>query len=146
MRMRFIQYFSLTCISYIGLLWYSDYKKSACSAGDPGLDPWEDHLEKVMATHSSILAWEIPWTEQPGRLQSIWLQIVGHNWATNTHTHTHITHNMQRSYCSSLSWLLSNSLSYLNIELNDNHTYASVLSSQSSSHVSSHLSHNRSIC
>ena len=32
---------------------------------------WEDPLEKVMATHSSILAWEVPWTEEPGRLQSI---------------------------------------------------------------------------
>ena len=32
---------------------------------------WEDLLEEEMATHSSILAWEIPWTEEPGRLQSI---------------------------------------------------------------------------
>ena len=32
---------------------------------------WEDPLEKEMATHSSILAWEIPWAEEPGRLQSI---------------------------------------------------------------------------
>ena len=36
----------------------------------------EDLLEKKMATHSSILAWKIPWTEEPGRLQSIWLQRV----------------------------------------------------------------------
>ena len=35
---------------------------------------WEDPLEKEMATHTSILAWEIPWTEEPGRLQSIVLQ------------------------------------------------------------------------
>ena len=35
---------------------------------------WEDPLEKEMATHSSILAWEIPWTEEPGRLQSMGLQ------------------------------------------------------------------------
>ena len=41
-----------------------------------------------MATHSSILAWEIPWTEGPGGLQSKGLQRVGHNW-THTHTHTH---------------------------------------------------------
>ena len=39
----------------------------------------EDHLEKEMATHSSILAWRIPWTEEPGGLQSIGLQRVGHN-------------------------------------------------------------------
>ena len=43
---------------------------------------WEDTLEKEMATHSSILAWEIPWTEEPGRLQSMELQRVGHDFAT----------------------------------------------------------------
>ena len=40
---------------------------------------WEDPLEEGMATHSSILAWRVPWTEEPGRLQSIRLQIVGHD-------------------------------------------------------------------
>ena len=40
---------------------------------------WEELLEKEMATHSSILAWKIPWTEEPGRLQSIGSQRVGHN-------------------------------------------------------------------
>ena len=39
----------------------------------------EDPLEKRMATHSSILAWRIPWTEEPGGLQSIGLQRVRHN-------------------------------------------------------------------
>ena len=39
---------------------------------------WED-LEKEMATHSSILAWKIPWTEEPGRLQPMGLQRVGHD-------------------------------------------------------------------
>ena len=39
----------------------------------------EDPLEKEMATHSSILAWKIPWTEKPGRLQSMGLQRVRHN-------------------------------------------------------------------
>ena len=39
----------------------------------------EDALEEEMATHSSILAWEIPWTEEPGGLQSTGLQRVGHN-------------------------------------------------------------------
>ena len=49
-----------------------------------------------MATHSSILAWAIPWTEEPGRLQSTGLQRVRHDFATehtcaraHTHTHTH---------------------------------------------------------
>ena len=39
----------------------------------------EDALEEGMATHSSILAWRIPWTEEPGRLQSIGSQTVGHD-------------------------------------------------------------------
>ena len=43
----------------------------------------EDPLEKEMATHSSTLAWEIPWTEEPGRLQSMGSQRVGHNRATS---------------------------------------------------------------
>ena len=47
----------------------SDGKESACSAGDPGWIPGgEDPLEKEMATHSSILAWRIPWTEKPSGL------------------------------------------------------------------------------
>ena len=40
---------------------------------------WEDPLEKEMVTHLSILAWEVPLTEEPGRLQSMWLQRVGHD-------------------------------------------------------------------
>ena len=55
-------------------------KESACSEGDPGSIPGlEDPLEKQMATHSSILAWKISWTEEPGGLQSMGLQRVGHN-------------------------------------------------------------------
>ena len=40
---------------------------------------WEDALEKEMATHSSILAWEIPWTEEPGKLQSMGVTRVRHD-------------------------------------------------------------------
>ena len=47
----------------------------------------EDPLEKKMATHSSTVAWKIPWTEEPGRLQSMGLQRVGHDWATSLHFH-----------------------------------------------------------
>ena len=50
---------------------------------------WEDPLEKEMTTHSNILAWIIPRTEEPGGRQSRGSQRVGHNWVTNTHTHTH---------------------------------------------------------
>ena len=46
-------------------------------------------LEKEMATHSSILSWKIPWMEEPGRLQSIGSQRVGHDWVTSL-THLHI--------------------------------------------------------
>ena len=44
----------------------------------------EDPLDKGMATHSSIFAWEIPWTEETGKLQFMGTQIVRHHWATNT--------------------------------------------------------------
>ena len=40
---------------------------------------WEDPLEEEMAIHSSTIAWKIPWTEEPGRLQSMGLQRVGHD-------------------------------------------------------------------
>ena len=49
----------------------------------------EDPLEKGMAIHSLILCWRIPWTEEPGGLQSIGLQKLRHDCAINTHTHTH---------------------------------------------------------
>ena len=45
----------------------------------------EDSLERGMATHSIILAWEIPWTEEPGGLQFMQSQKVGYNWATNAY-------------------------------------------------------------
>ena len=64
-------------------------KESACKAGNIGhdvssrsLDPLEDPLEEKMATHSSILAWRIPWTEEPGRLQSMGSQRAGHTCVT----------------------------------------------------------------
>ena len=47
---------------------------------------WEDPLEEGVVTHSSILAWRIPWTEDPGGLHSMGSQRVGHHWVTNTHT------------------------------------------------------------
>ena len=49
----------------------------------------EDPLEVGMATHSSILAWKIPWTEEHGRLQSIESQTVGHKWSNRACMHTH---------------------------------------------------------
>ena len=57
---------------------------NAGDARDVGLIPipaWENPLEEEMATHSTILAWKIPWTEEPGGLQSMMLQTVRHNSA-----------------------------------------------------------------
>ena len=63
-------------------------KNPPAKAGDLGLIlGWEDPLEKEMATHSSILAWEISWTEEPDRLQSLGSQRAGDNLATE-HTCT----------------------------------------------------------
>ena len=53
-----------------------DGKASACNVGDLG---WEDLLEKEIATHSSILAWKIPWMEESGRLRSMGSERVGHD-------------------------------------------------------------------
>ena len=61
----------------------SDSKESACNPGSLVWSPGqEDPLEKGLATCSSVLAWEIPWTEEPGGLQSMGLQRVGHNLLT----------------------------------------------------------------
>ena len=58
----------------------SDGKESACSAGDPGLNPGSGRSpEEEMATHSSFLPWRIPWTEKSGGIQSVGSQRVGHN-------------------------------------------------------------------
>ena len=71
----------------MGLLCGSDGKESAFSVGDQvWFLGWEDPLEKGMAIHSSILAWKIPWTEEPSGLQSMGLQRAGHYWATSSFT------------------------------------------------------------
>ena len=63
----------------------SDTKESACSTGDLSSIPGSGRsLEKGMATHSSILAWRIPWIEEPDRLQSTGLPRVRYDWAANT--------------------------------------------------------------
>ena len=71
----------------------------------------EDPLKKEMATHSIILAWEIPWTEEPGGPQSKGLQRVGHNWATNTHTtNGHMAPGSCEGVYRALSWHASGRL------------------------------------
>ena len=61
----------------------------------------KDPLETEMATHPSILDWKIPWTEEPGGLQFMGLQRVGHDLVTkhSTHTHTQCTHTYIQNHC-----------------------------------------------
>ena len=69
------------------LSWWFSGKEYACSAGDAGdvwesqvqFLGWENPLKVKMATHSSLLAWRVPWTEEPGGLQSLGLQRVRHD-------------------------------------------------------------------
>ena len=64
----------------------------------------EDRLEKGVTTHSSILVWRIPWTEEPDGLQSMGLQKVRHDWATNTFTSTLIKWNESHSVVTDSLW------------------------------------------
>ena len=71
-------------VSKVNAMVVQRVKASAYKVEDPGSIPGrEDPLEKETATHSSILVWKIPWMEEPGRLQSVGLQRVGHSWATS---------------------------------------------------------------
>ena len=58
----------------------------------------EDLLEKEMATHSSTLAWKIPWMEEPGGLQSMGWQRVGHDSVTNFHFHSNSIFNNLKTH------------------------------------------------
>ena len=80
-KQSFSNLLSLSLSNYKATFWKhlclhsSGGKESACNAGDPGsFLGWEDPVEKEMAIHSSILAWTVPWTEEPGGLQSMGLQ------------------------------------------------------------------------
>ena len=66
-------------ISICGLLWWLRRKESAMQETQVLSLGREDSLEEGMATHCSILVWRILWTEEPGRLQSMVSQRVGHN-------------------------------------------------------------------
>ena len=71
-----------------------DGKETACNAGDPGSVPGlGSSLEKEIATYSSILPWKIPWTEEPGSLQSMGSQKLDMTEGTHTHTYTHTKYN-----------------------------------------------------
>ena len=67
--------------SWLGISLVAQTVKNSPAKRETWVQPsgWEDPLEKGTATHSSILAWRIPWTEEPGRLQSMGLQRVRHD-------------------------------------------------------------------
>ena len=76
--------FKINCI-VCGLPRWLSGKESTCQCRRQETQVWslgwEDPLEEGMATHSNILAWRIPWTEEPGGLQSMGFQRLGHDWA-----------------------------------------------------------------
>ena len=78
---------------------------------------WEDPLEKEMATHSSTLPWKIPWTEEPGRLQAMGLQRVGHDWATSLQLHFNYVQSYHRSWESLHRKLFSSVQSLSHVQL-----------------------------
>ena len=59
---------------------------------------WEDILEKEMAIHSSILVWETPWTDEPGRLQSMRLHRIGHDLMTEQQNKNVLAYELYYSY------------------------------------------------
>ena len=86
-----MKYRILLPLVYYGVLYLgcsSDGKESACSVGNLGLIPGMGRPpgDRSMATHSNVLAWRIPQTEEPSGLQSIGLQRVGYKWETHTST------------------------------------------------------------
>ena len=103
---RIFSYLS-TVHSIFGISLVAQMEKNLPAMRETGIQSlgWEDPLQKGMATHSSILAWRIPWTEEPGRLHSPWghkesdttEQLIHTHTYTHTHTHTH-TH---RAYTAS---------------------------------------------
>ena len=79
-----IMKFQLDSTDHGLLWWFSSKEPPAMQETWIGSLGWEDPLEKEMATHSTILGWEIPWTEKPGGRQSTGLQRVGHDLVTTT--------------------------------------------------------------
>ena len=82
---------------YYSFLFWACFSGASVVKNPPALQEMQawslsqkDPLEKEMSAHSSTLAWEIPWTEETGGLQSTGLQRFGHDWVT-VHIHTHKT-------------------------------------------------------
>ena len=79
---------------YVGFPGGASGKESTCNTGDirdtSSIPGSRRGPQGGMATQSSILAWRIPWTEEPGRLSSMGLQRVGHNWSNLAHIYVHM--------------------------------------------------------
>ena len=83
----------------MGLPQWLSGKESTYRAGEVGSSlGWEDPLEKEMATHSSIFADKILWTEEPAGLRSMRSQRVGYNWSNSRHTSTHLLSSFPHSF------------------------------------------------
>ena len=81
--------FSLGAVSFHWLPWWLSGRESTCNAEDAGLIPGSGRSPgRGHGNHSSILAWRIPWTEEPDGLQPTGLQRVRHDGKNSTHTHT----------------------------------------------------------
>ena len=89
-----------TLYSFWGFAGGSDDKESACNTGDMGLMPGLGRSPREgNGNHSSILSWRIPWTEEPGRLQSVGSQRVDTtDWLTHMHTHTLLIFRLSSEY------------------------------------------------
>ena len=94
-QFTFIEFQFLVCICRKNLIhkvcsiamYLSDHEESACNAGDPGPIPWSGRSPGGgNGNLLQILAWRIPWTEEPGRLQSTGSQRVRHDWVINIFT------------------------------------------------------------
>ena len=87
-KQQHIQLYKYLYIYKLGLPWWLSVKESACPMQETQVRSlgWEDPLEKEMATHSSILAWRIPWTEEPvmliGLLEKIIKLLRSHSWTS----------------------------------------------------------------
>ena len=89
------------CFVKLDMQWLSG-KESTCQRRRHGLDPWVGKIRwsRKRATHSSILAWKIPWSEEPGRPQSLESQTVGHSWAQARVTDCPLHRTGAMSFCS----------------------------------------------
>ena len=114
-------------VAICNIPWWLSSKEATWNAGDESLVPqWEELLEEETATYFSILAWKIPWTEEPDRLKSKGLlQTVRQDWA-NKHDHT----NTQNTHFSTKNYKVCKKIKYgpyiRKIEINRNCSWGSL--------------------